>query len=34
LFESGYTRSLIALGRADSLNQAEKVIAFFKEWSA
>ena len=34
LFESGYTRSLIDLGRADSLSQAEKVIAFFKEWSA
>ena len=34
LFEAGYTRSLIALGRADSLSQAEKVIAFFKEWSA
>ncbi|MFA5662854.1 patatin-like phospholipase family protein [Castellaniella sp.] len=34
LFEPGYTRSLIELGRSDSMNHAEEVIAFFKEWSA
>lgn len=34
LFEAGYTRDLIALGRADSQSHAEEVIAFFKEWSA
>ncbi|CAM5215760.1 NTE family protein OS=Castellaniella defragrans OX=75697 GN=HNR28_000748 PE=4 SV=1 [Castellaniella defragrans] len=34
LFEAGYTQELIALGRADSMNRAEEVIAFFKEWSA
>lgn len=34
LFEAGYTQELIALGRADSMSHAEKVIAFFKEWSA
>jgi NTE family protein len=34
LFEAGYTQELIALGKADSMNHAEKVIAFFKEWSA
>ncbi|HEX7386886.1 MAG TPA: patatin-like phospholipase family protein [Castellaniella sp.] len=34
LFEAGYTQELIALGRADSMSQAEEVIAFFKEWSA
>ncbi len=33
LFEAGYTRDLISLGRADSLSHAEEVIAFFKEWS-
>ncbi|WP_417276039.1 patatin-like phospholipase family protein [Castellaniella sp.] len=34
LFESGYTKDLIALGRADSMNRADEIIAFFKEWSA
>jgi NTE family protein len=34
LFEAGYTRDLIALGRADSMNRADEIIAFFKEWSA
>ena len=34
LFEAGYPRDLIALGRADSMSRAEEVIAFFKEWSA
>jgi len=34
LFESGYTRNLIALGRADGMSHAGEVIAFFKEWSA
>lgn len=34
LFETGYTRDLIALGRADSLSRADEIIAFFKEWSA
>lgn len=33
LFEAGYTRDLIALGRADSMSRAEEVEAFFKEWS-
>lgn len=33
LFEAGYTRDLIALGRADSMSRAEEVQAFFKEWS-
>jgi NTE family protein len=34
LFEAGYTRDLIALGRADSMSRAEDVNAFFKEWPA
>ncbi|WP_345797105.1 patatin-like phospholipase family protein [Castellaniella sp. MT123] len=34
LFETGYTKDLIALGRADSLSRADEIIAFFKEWSA
>lgn len=34
LFEAGYTRDLIALGRADSMNRADEIIAFFKEWPA
>lgn len=34
LFEAGYTRDLIALGRADSMSRAAEVSAFFKEWSA
>jgi len=34
LFEAGYTRDLIALGRADSMNRADEIVAFFKEWSA
>lgn len=34
LFEAGYTKDLIALGRADSINRADEIIAFFKEWSA
>ncbi|MFT0533020.1 patatin-like phospholipase family protein [Castellaniella hirudinis] len=34
LFEAGYTKDLIALGRADSMNHADEIIAFFKEWSA
>lgn len=34
LFEAGYTKDLIALGRADSMNRADEIIAFFKEWSA
>ncbi len=31
LFESGYTRELVRLGRADSMNRVEEVKAFFKE---
>ncbi|TAM87501.1 MAG: patatin-like phospholipase family protein [Candidimonas sp.] len=31
LFETGYTRALIALGRADILRRGEEVKAFFKE---
>lgn len=34
LFEAGYTRDLIALGRADSMSHAQDIITFFKEWSA
>lgn len=34
LFEAGYTKDLIALGRADSMNRADEIVAFFKEWSA
>lgn len=34
LFEAGYTKDLIALGRADSMNRAGEIIAFFKEWLA
>lgn len=31
LFETGYTKALIDLGRADSLRRSEEVKAFFKE---
>ncbi len=31
LFEGSYTQALIELGRADSMNRAEEVHAFFKE---
>jgi len=31
LFETGYTRELIRLGRVDSLSRSEEVKAFFKE---
>jgi NTE family protein len=31
LFETGYTKALIELGRSDSLRRSEEVKAFFKE---